>query len=171
MARIPLSQLRAEAWPPTTAGHPSLCPNNPGEGACISPLIGLMCSDSLPRLQSKGPVLGGRVVPQPTGPPGGLGGTCVPALPLCLHHSLWQECPSPKASHQYPICHGRVIFNIKKISNYLNNQQQVTRQLNCVHPMAGIVGTGKGTAHPGLSVEQPPHELGAETRAKSLLSL
>lgn len=33
VARIPLSQLRAEARPPTTASHPPLCPNNPGKGA------------------------------------------------------------------------------------------------------------------------------------------
>lgn len=32
MAGIPHSQLRAEAQPPTTAGHPALCPNNLGEG-------------------------------------------------------------------------------------------------------------------------------------------
>lgn len=44
-----------------------------------------------------------------------------------------------------------VIYNIKKkISNYLNIQQQVTRQLNCVCATAGSVGTGKGTAHLGL---------------------
>ena len=36
VAGIPLSQLRAEARPPTTAGHPSLRPNNPREGACVS---------------------------------------------------------------------------------------------------------------------------------------
>lgn len=33
-----------------------------------------------------------------------------------------------------------VIYNMKKISHYLNIQQQVTRQLNSVHSMAGSVG-------------------------------
>lgn len=100
--------------------------------------MALVCSDSLSRLQSKGPLLGGRVIPQPAGPLGGLEGTYGSALLLCLHHSLWQECPSPQASHQYPICHGRVIYNIQKISNYLNNQQQVTRQLNRVHTVEEV---------------------------------
>ena len=100
--------------------------------------MALVCSDSLSRLQSKGPLLGGRVIPQPAGPPRGLEGNYGSALLLCLHHCLWQECPSPQASHQYPICHGRVIYNIHKISNYLNNQQQVTRHLNHVHSVEEV---------------------------------
>lgn len=55
---------------------------------------------------------------------------------------------------------------MKKISNYLNIQQQVTCQLNNVHSMAGCVGT----AHLGLPVEQPPPEPGTSNRAQSLLS-
>lgn len=165
VAGIPHSQLTAEAQPPTTAGHSSLCPNNLGEGACISPSMALTHCDSLSGLESKSHVLGRRVVPQPAGPPGEVGGTCVPALLLCLHRSLWQECPSPKASHQYPICHGRVIYNVKKNQQLPKIQQQVTNQLNCVHSMAGSVDTDKGTAHLGLPVKQPPHELGVKTGA------
>lgn len=41
MAGIPHLQLRAEAQPPTTAGHSSLHPNSLGEGAFISPSMAL----------------------------------------------------------------------------------------------------------------------------------
>lgn len=154
-------------WNPTltadskgTATHycPPLCPNNWGRGLHQRPPHHHV-QEFPSQAGIQGCVLGRRVVPQPTGSPGGLGGTCDPALWLCFHLSLRQGCPSPKASHQYPICHSRVIYNMKKISNYLNIQQQVTCQLNSVHSMAGSLATG----HRGLPREQPPPGLGADT--------
>lgn len=124
MAGIPHSQLRAEAQPPTTAGHPALCPNNLGEGPYQS-LNGSNALQFPSQAGIQGPCTGREGGILACRSPRKLGGTYVPALLLCLHHSQWQECPSPKASHQYPICHGRVIYNVKKkISNYLKSNNR-----------------------------------------------